>query len=144
MTEEELEALMVKVTDGVASPEERERLMRAISDRPELQVELEAHRALKATTDGWVERLSIDAVEDAWTRSPATRVERGLAVGLVAGGTALLIGFGAWELWLDPAAPLWVKLGTSAILAGLCVAGISVLRWKLATAGDDPYTEVIR
>ena len=60
MNEERLAELLVKTTDGVASPAEREELMRHAVDHPEIQRELEAHLALKAVTDGWVARLAAD------------------------------------------------------------------------------------
>ncbi len=144
MTEERLEELMVKVTDDLATALERQELMRHLSDRPDLQVELDAHLALKATTERWVERLALDRVEDEWRASPARRVEQGLGWTLVLGGASVLGGFGVVELWLDPSAPLWVKLGTSAVLAGLALLLLSVVRWRVATAKADRYTEVIR
>ena len=64
MTEERLAELMVTVVDGVASPADREELMAFIADKPDLRRELDAHQALKAVTDGWVDRLELDLVED--------------------------------------------------------------------------------
>ena len=46
MKEERLEELLVKTTDGVASPAEKEELMRHVVQNPELQRELDAHLAL--------------------------------------------------------------------------------------------------
>lgn len=144
MTDARREELMVKVADGVATPLEREELMADIAGDDELMRELEAHRALKATTDGWIERLKLDALEDAAVRSPVARAERAVGVSLVVGGTCVLGGFGLVELLLDPSAPLWVKLGTAAVLGGLALLLFSVVRWRLTTHAADKYKEVIR
>lgn len=143
MSEDRLAELMVKHVDGLATPAEVAELQAAAAADPELAAELAAHRSLKQVTDGWVDRLVRDADEDGWTTSPVTRSERGLGLLLIVGGYVLLAGFGLWELWLDPEAPLWVKAGTSMIAAGFAVMLASVVRWKWATR-DDPYDEVVR
>jgi hypothetical protein len=142
MTQEHFEHLMVMVVDGVASPEERTALMSYLADKPQLQTQLESHRSIKAITDGWADRLEADLAEGRHQQSIAYRVERALVVTLLLGGTAILVGFGVWELLLDPKAPLWMKIGTSAITGGGLLGLLSVLRWRLSTS--DRYTEVIR
>ncbi len=62
MTEEKIEALMVKVADELASDAERQELMAFLADRPELMKELEAHQALRAVSSGWVDRLNQDLI----------------------------------------------------------------------------------
>lgn len=143
MNEARLEALMVKVVDGIADAAERQELMSHLVDRPDLQVELDAHLALKATTDGWMDRIRVDALIDASERDPVQRVERTVGLALLLGGSSLLGGFGLIELLLATA-PLWVKLGTSGVVAGLLILLISVVRGRLATRSADRYSEVIR
>ena len=87
MTEQRMEELMVKVTDHAASPSEREELMTYLVDHPELRKELEAHQALQAVTDGWVQRLDADLAEDRFARKAAPRIVQ--RMGLV----LLLLGF---------------------------------------------------
>jgi anti-sigma factor RsiW len=144
MNEDRLEILMVKVVDGMATADERQELMSQLHGRPDLQVELDAHLALKATTDGWVERLALDRIEDAWTANPVQRVERVVGLTLVLGGVSVLTGFGLVTLLVDPTAPLWVKLGVSALVAGLSILMLSAIRWRLHTRKHDRYSEVIR
>lgn len=143
MTEDRLAELMVKRADGLATEAEEEELMRHLEDHPELERELAAHTALGTVTEAWAHRLVADAREDGWTASVLTRGERGLGLGLVVAGTALLTGFGLWELVLDPEAPWWVKAGTVLLFAGLGVLTVSVARWKWQQ-GKDPYEEVVR
>ncbi|HHO50994.1 MAG TPA: hypothetical protein ENK18_09025 [Deltaproteobacteria bacterium] len=143
MTEARLEELMVRVVDGLADATERQELMAHLVDRPDLQVELDAHLALKATTDGWMERIGVDALSDARARDPVQRVERAVGLSLILGGISVLAGFWLIELLIS-AAPLWMKLGTSGVLAGLTILLISVIRGRLATHHADRYSEVIR
>ena len=143
LTEVEMEALMVAVVDGVASPTQRERLSTYLRDHPELARELEDHMALKALTDGWVSRLEVDLIETRHQEQPLTRREAGIAGVLFVTGLSVLTGFGAAELLVSEA-PLWVRAGYGMMAAGGLVAALSVLRWKLKTWNRDPYTEVIR
>jgi len=147
MTEDRLAELMVKQADGLASAAEEEELMDHLATHPEerqaLELELAAHVSLGRVTDAWAQRLVADAREDGWMDSVFTRTERGLGLALVVAGTAVLTGFGLWEIFLDPEAPLWVKAGTALLFAGLAVLSASVVRWKWQQ-GQDPYDEVIR
>ena len=65
MKEERLEALMVKVADGVATAAEQAELQAHLDADPErrtvLEAELHAHRALGAVTEAWSQRLVADA-----------------------------------------------------------------------------------
>jgi anti-sigma factor RsiW len=144
MSEERLEALMVAVVDGVATPAEREALMRYLKDRPELAKELEEHMSIKAITDGWVRRLEADLVEDAQRTAPGNRGLLAAGTLLVVAGMAVLTGFGLAEVMMDAEAPTWIKVGFSLGTGGTLLLLLSVLRWKLATMKSDPYQEVIR
>jgi len=143
MTEIEMEALMVAVVDGVASPSQKETLYRYLQSHPELARELEEHMALKALTDGWVSRLDVDLIEQTHQEQPLTHAESTLSGLLVVAGMAVLTGFAAAEL-LASDAPVWIRLGYGLMGAGGLVALFSVLRWKWKTWRRDPYTEVIR
>jgi len=144
MSDERLAELMVKVTDGVATAMEREELMSHLKDRPGLLRELEAHAALKAVTDGWVERLQLDLVEDGHREGSMTRLEQGVGVTLFVLGASVVGGWGVFELMLAPDAPLWAKAGIGMLVAGLLVLLLSAIRWRLSTMGSDQYTKVIR
>jgi len=144
MTEETLEMLMVKVTDGVATPAEYETLMAYLAEHPELAKELEMHRTLRAITDGWVHRLEQDLLNDRYEQRALPRLWTGLGVTLFLEGTAVLLGGGMAELLADPEAPLWVKLGLGGLGAGcvMLVAGMAWRRWMMFE--QDPYTKVKR
>lgn len=144
MTRDEIEVLLVKVVDGVATPAEREALMRLALADPALRRELEAHQALKAVTDGWVARLEHDLALDRVERAPLARAEAGLGLTLLALSTALLTGGTLFAVWTDPEAPLWLRLGLSVGAAGLALLLVAVARWRWRVAASDPYARVVR
>ncbi len=144
MSADRLAELMVKVTDGVATPAEKEELMRHLRDHPDLMRELEAHAAVKAVTDGWVERLQLDLAEDRHRKSTLTRLEGGLGATLFVLGISLLSGWGVFALMMEPDAPWWAKAGTALLVAGTLLLLASAVRWRMSTVGSDKYTEVIR
>jgi len=144
MDDERLAELMVKVVDGLATDAEQRELEAYVEVHPELADELAAHEALRGVTEAWVGRLEVDAIEDAWTQASTTRLAGAVGLVLVVGGSGLFVGFGAWELWLDPTAPWWVKAGSTMVFVGLSLMLLSVVRWKWKTSGSDRYSEVVR
>lgn len=144
MNPERLEELMVKAVDGIATPAETEELMTFLVDHPEHRAEFEQHRAIKAVTDGWVQRLEADLAEDQHAAGPLYAVERGIGWTLAIVATALLMGGGTWALFTDPEVPLWVSVGMGLGTAGFVVLLFSAVRWRLSTRKRDPYSEVIR
>ncbi|NOY26683.1 MAG: hypothetical protein GXP62_12485 [Oligoflexia bacterium] len=144
MSDPRIEELMVKVVDGLATPAEEQELMTHVAEHPEQAVELDAHRGLKALTDGWVERLHLDQVEDQFTSAPVARAELWVGTTLTVLGLSILFGWGLVAVVVDPTAPVAVRAGLGALGAGAFVLLFSVLRWHLATRKHDRYTKVIR
>ena len=144
MTEERLAELMVKTVDGIAQPAEKEELMAHIADKPDLYRDYETQMALKMTTDGWVERLALDAVQDAHEAQTLSTVERGLGSTLVLLGFSILIGGAMYTAVIDSDAPLFLRIGFP--LLGTCSLLLlgSAVRWKLTTGKSDKYTEIKR
>lgn len=143
MTEDRLAELMVKVTDGLATPSESAELSAHLASHPELAAELDAHVALRVTTDALVDRLHLDADLDALEASSSNRALQSTALALVLGGT-LVLGLGAsTTLLMDPELPWWLKAGFSLLGAGgLLFTGLAARAWW--TSRSDPYNEVIR
>jgi hypothetical protein len=48
------------------------------------------------------------------------------------------------ELWNDQQLPVLVKAGSFALIVGLVILAVSVLREKLFIRRTDPYKDVIR
>jgi anti-sigma factor RsiW len=144
MTEERLAELMVTVVDGVASPAEREELMAYIADKPDLGKQLESHQALKALTDGWVERLQLDLAIDRAGQEPTTSLALQGGAGLFVLSTVGLTAWGLMAGVLDAEAPLAVRLGLAGLGLSMVLLFVGGLRWWSATRSVDRYQEVIR
>jgi anti-sigma factor RsiW len=144
MTEQHYEALMVRVVDDTATPAEREALMAYLAQHPDKRTELDAQKALRALTDGWVERLEHDLAHDAHQAGPLARAESWLGWALLLAATGIFLGGAGVEIWADPEAPLWVQLSLSLGAGGCLVLLMSAIRWRMATVNSDPYKEVIR
>lgn len=78
----------------------------------------------------WLARTQADNRLAAAEKTPFTLAERSLGVALVGGG--------AIASFFLP----FAGVGTVAILAGAVILGVSVLRVKLKTAGQDPYAKI--
>ncbi len=144
MTDERLAELMVKVADGAATGAEREELMAWIADKPALRAELDAHRALKATTDGWMARLEADLMEDRARASGPRKAIGGAGVWLLVAGLAVLTFASPVLAIQDPEVPLGIKAGMGLTFAGAAVLLTAVIVGRLKDRKSDPYTEVIR
>ena len=144
MTRDRQEELMVKVTDRTATPAEHEELMTYLVDHPELRKELDAHQALKAVTDGWVQRLEADLAEDRFSRKRAPGIAQRAGLVLLLLGVLGLTGFSLVEVFQDPEFPTWAAGALGLSLLGLVLFLSSAIHWRLTTHAHDPYKEVIR
>ncbi len=144
MMDAHYETLMVKVTDGTATPAENEELMSWLVDHPESRRELEQQQALKAVTDGWVDRLEADLIADRQAASIPGQVFKRLGIGLVLAGFVCLMGFTFVETIGDPSAPLPIRLGFAGLVLGSLVLLGSVIHGRLQVRKKDRYKEVIR
>jgi hypothetical protein len=144
MTDERLAELMVKVVDEVATLAEREELMTHIQGDETLRRELETHRAMKAVTDGWVERLAYDLALDHHEGVRGDGLVRSVGLSALLLGFGVLVVWGGIEIGIDPEAPTWVKAGLGLMGGGAGLLLFSVIRWRWKTAPTDKYREVNR
>jgi hypothetical protein len=124
---ERIAELARAVREGRASEAEREEIAlygEAHPQAKELAVRIEKEEALGGD---WLARAQADERLAAVENTPFTRAERALGVALVAGG---VVG----SFFFPPAA--------AAIVLGGVVLGVSVLRVKLRTVGQDPYSKI--
>lgn len=74
------------------------------------------------------------------------RLERGIGWILLSIGAILILAFAAWNFLhgflLDLTIPFYVKAGVSAIILGLIVLLVSILRERLFSKKHDRYDEV--
>lgn len=77
-------------------------------------------------------------------QAPFSRRLRTLGWWLLALGAAPLIGYLAWQLWQDPAIPVWMKFSLSALWLGGLMVFFSVLRQRLQERRRDRYSKQVQ
>ncbi len=125
--EKRLQELTSAVREGVATEAEKEELVLYGQENPEVQALVVQADREREIGGNWLARAEADRRMRAAENSPLTQAEQRIGVGLMVGGG--ILGF------FFPAAFLGVVLGGSVLV-------VSVLRVKIATAGDDPYEDV--
>ena len=89
-----------------------------------------------------------DEVWDSYWTSVYNKLERGIAWILVSVGTVILSGWAGWEviqaIAQDSDIPTFAKVSMLAVLVGLVILFVSVLREKLRVRAKDPFKEVQR
>lgn len=136
--------LLVGLLDGELTPEEsrqiNEHLTRCAACRQD-------YEHLRQTT-GKLAALSFHEPTDAalaqvW-KSPYSRLARTLSLGLVAGGYALLIGYGLFEFFSRGKEAWPAKVGLAAVVLGLVLLLALLIRERLKTYKTDPYKDIER
>ncbi|MCL7970826.1 MAG: hypothetical protein M8866_01885 [marine benthic group bacterium] len=145
---ERSEELLMQALDGELGADERRELDGLLADNPELRVEWERLSRLKEVTGNMKLR---NPPEDLWTgywTSVYSRFERGIAWILVSIGAIVLLSWGAWEfvqdLMADGDLPAFVKWSILALIVGLVMLLVSVLRHRIFVSQSDPYKEIER
>lgn len=145
---ERSEELLMQALDGELGPDEHRELDGLLADNPELREEWERLSRLKEVTGNMKLR---NPPEDLWAgywTSVYSRFERGLAWILVSIGAIVLLSWGAWEfvqdLMADGDLPTFVKWSILAVIVGLVMLLVSVLRHRIFVSQSDPYKEIER
>ena len=138
--------LLAGYVDGELTPQERAEVEQALAEHPELRQELEEFRRLKEVT-GMMRYADLpDEVWERYWESLYRKLERGLGWILFSVGAIVLLLFGGFlalkELLTDPMAPLWVKVGVSALTAGGIILLVSYGRERLFAYRRERYREV--
>lgn len=144
----EFKPLMMEYLDHELSPEDRGRLERHLERCPDCRRELEELRQLEQLTA----RVALaDPGEEAWKmywKAVYNRIERGIGWVLLSLGAVILFATALYHFFADfltnPAEPLGVRLGISALALGGIVLFVSVLRERLFTRKTDRYKEIER
>lgn len=140
--------LLMRALDGELEPAERAELERLLSDNPELREELERLSRLKEVTANMKLRNPPEEMWAGYWTSVYSRFERGLAWILVSIGAIVLGSWGAWygvrDLMADADLPTFVKWSILAVIVGLVMLLVSVLRHRIFVSQSDPYKEIER
>ena len=141
------ELLMLALDDELESSD-RVEFERLLSDNSELREEWNGLSRLKEVTANMKLRNPPEEMWDGYWTSVYSRFERGLAWILVSVGAIVFGSWGAWavvrDLMADTDLPTFVKWGMLALIVGLVMLLVSVLRHRLFVSKSDPYKEIER
>lgn len=148
MTCHDYKDLMMGYLDGELDDEQRRRFEQHVSGCPECAGELEEFKRLKAITDEVTLLEPEDRIWQDYWGGIYNRIERG-AGWIVFSVAAVLLtiycGFRAIEgIIRDPHVELVFKIGLMALLAGLAILFVSVLRERIYFWKKDRYKDVRR
>jgi len=143
-----IQELLAGYVDGELSQEQRTEFEEALATSAELREELEEFRRLKEVT-GMVQYADLpDEVWESYWQNLYRKTERGIGWILLSLGAIVMLCFGLYEvfstLYTDPEAPLWLKIGLSALGVGSAFLLVSYGRERLFAYHRDRYKEVIR
>mgnify|MGYP001814589162 FL=1 len=142
------EELLMRAFDDELEPDERFEFERLLSDNPELRGEWERLSKLQEVTANMRLRNAPEEMWAGYWNSVYSQFERGVAWILVSIGAIVLGSWGAWhfvqDLMADADLPTFVKWSILAVLVGLVMLLVSVLRHRIFVSQSDPYKEIER
>ena len=140
--------LMMGYLDDELSDEQKRRFEEHLAGCPECAGELKEFRRLKAITDEVTLMEPEDRLwQDYWS-GVYNRIERGVGWAVFSVAAILLTIYGGFraieEIVRDPHVELIFKMGLLALLAGLAILFVSVLRERIYFWKKDRYKDVRR
>ncbi len=134
---------LMRYLDGEASPDERDRIERALETSTELRRELTVYNAMKddlqtlklGTGDG-------NGRHSVW-HAVSRQLSRPLAWVLIIVGSVVWAAYGVYVYLTSPIF-LWEKLATSAIVVGILILLATVIWDRYRSSLTDPYRDVQR
>jgi len=145
---ERMRRLMMAALDGEVSESERAELNRLLKDDAALENEWNRLARVKEVTSTMALRRPPEEVWDRYWGGVYRRLERGVGWILLSVGAVVLLSYGLWTFVQDliqvSELPLFAKIAVLALIVGLVVLLVSVLREKLFVRRSDPYKDVIR
>jgi hypothetical protein len=147
MNNEEIRQLMMKVVDGVASPEEEKAMAEAVKDNESLEAELRAFNKIKEVTENMHFKELPDSYWTGYWNDIYRRTERAFAWILMSVGLIVIIGFSAYmalsRFYSDPDISLLLKAGVSMALLGFIIMIVSILRERLFARKREKYEKEV-
>ncbi len=148
MTCQDYKNLMMGYLDDELDAEQQKTLQQHLESCPECRAELEEFAQLKQITD---DAALLEPEERLWKQywsGVYNRIERGAGWALFSAAAILLLIYGGFKLIenlvKDPTVDIILKVGVVALIAGLAILFVSVLREKLYFRKKDRYKDVRR
>ncbi|MDI6779560.1 MAG: hypothetical protein QME25_05120 [Bacteroidota bacterium] len=140
--------LLNKALDGLLSTDENAEFENLLVSSKECQEEWQSMKQLKEVTREMKFKNPPDEILDKYWLGIYARLERGLAWILVSIGATVLLVYGGFklveELIADPTLAWFIKIAILAIIAGLAILFVSVLRERLFVRKTDKYKVIVR
>jgi len=140
--------LLMGYLDNELSDEQRRRFEEHLAGCPDCAGELEEFKKLKAITDEVTLVEPEDRIWQDYWGGVYNRIERGIGwimFSVAAIALAIYCGFRAIEgLIKDPNVEIVLKIGLLALIAGLAILFVSILRERLYFGKRDRYKDVRR
>jgi len=140
--------LLMAALDRELSPEDEREFKNFLAISPDCQREWEEYQKLKEAT---VQLKFMQPPEEVWDRywlNVYNRIERGLGWILISIGAMIVLFYGAFKavevILADTQLEWFMKAGILAVLGGLVILLVSVLREKLLLRKTDKYREIQR
>ncbi|MDY7010104.1 MAG: zf-HC2 domain-containing protein [Planctomycetota bacterium] len=145
---EDLKPLMMALLDGELPPEQREKLESHLATCESCRQELAEFIAMKEKLAMVKFREPSDDELDRYWKSIYNRVERGMGWVLFSLGAIILLCYGSFklieEIIRDPKIALILKIGVVALIFGVVILFVSLLRERLAVRKADMYSKEIK
>ena len=140
--------LLMRALDGEISKEQSAELEELMRSDEVLRAEWNDLIRVKEQTAALELRKPPDDLWEDYMDSVYRRVERGIGWILLSVGAVVVFSYVLWqiieELIGDVTIPWYVKGGVLALLVGIVVLAVSVIREKYFVFKDDPYRDVQR
>jgi hypothetical protein len=147
MEDEAIQQLMMKVVDGVASPEEEASLAEAIKGTERYEAELRAFKKIKEVTANMQFKELPDSYWTGYWKDVYSRTERALAWVLMSIGLMVILGFSAYmglsQLYSDPKVSVVIKFGVSFAVVGGIIMIVSIVRERLFARKHERYEKEV-
>jgi predicted anti-sigma-YlaC factor YlaD len=140
---EDIRILLSALIDNELDPEQKKHVGDHLIDCAECRAEYARLKKLKEVTDSMQYFDLPDKLLVGYWHGIYNRIERGLGWIFLSVGAIILLSIGAWEMlnhfFLDPRVPLIIKIGVGAVLLGLIMLLVSVLRERFFSRAHDRY-----
>ena len=148
MSCEDSQYLITGYVDDELSADQQRELEAHLADCPNCRDELAEMKTLKEGLAMMTFKEPGDAELERYWRGIYNRIERGIGWILSSLGAIALLCYGAFtlveEVITDPTIAWIVKIGVSALLAGVVVLFVSLLRERLMLRKTDKYSKEVQ
>lgn len=140
--------LLEKALSGELTEAERKEFQRLCDNRPDVAQEWSAMQSLQEVTMTMRFKKAPEEQWDSYWANVYARLERGIAWLFITIGTVIVVALAGYQAVLeflrDTETPITLKIGIAAVVFGLAVLLVSVVREKWTLRRADKYKEVIR